>query len=91
MKKYLVGFIFVLMILSPIYAATGFAITYGETTYGNSNWKNSMDTYFQTKTTKNVSDAATKLLLHLKLTQFPQISQGKPIQPARSIRVPWWI
>ncbi|MTK63988.1 MAG: DUF1002 domain-containing protein [Methanobacterium sp.] len=62
MKKYLVGFIFVLMILSPIYAATGFAITYGETTYGNSNWKNSMDTYFQTKTTKNVSDATTKVV-----------------------------
>ncbi len=62
MKKYLVGFIFVLMILSPIYAATGFAITYGETTYGNSNWKNSMDTYFQTKTTKNISDATTKVV-----------------------------
>lgn len=62
MKKYLVGLIVVLMVLSPIYAVSGFAITYGETTYTNSNWKNSMDTYFQTKTTKNVSDAATKVV-----------------------------
>ncbi|UTB31475.1 MAG: DUF1002 domain-containing protein [Methanobacterium sp. ERen5] len=77
MKKYLVGFIFVLMILSPIYAATGFAITYGETTYGNSNWKNSMDTYFQTKTTKNVSDAATKVVTASEVNAISSNITGK--------------
>lgn len=50
------------MVLSPIYGATGFAITYGETTYANSDWKNTMNTYFQSKTTKNVSDATTKVV-----------------------------
>lgn len=77
MKKYLVGFIFVLMILSPIYAVTGFAITYGETTYGNSNWKNSMDTYFQTKTTKNVSDAATKVVTASEVNAISSNITGK--------------
>jgi uncharacterized protein YpuA (DUF1002 family) len=77
MKKYLVGFIFVLMILSPIYAATGFAITYGETTYGNSNWKNSMDAYFQTKTTKNVSDAATKVVTASEVNAISSNITGK--------------
>ncbi len=50
------------MVLSPIYGATGFAITYGETTYSNSDWKNSMNAYFQSKTTKNISDANTKVV-----------------------------
>jgi uncharacterized protein YpuA (DUF1002 family) len=77
MKKYLVGFIFVLMILSPIYAVSGFAITYGETTYGNSNWKNSMDTYFQTKTTKNVSDAATKVVTASEVNAISSNITGK--------------
>jgi uncharacterized protein YpuA (DUF1002 family) len=62
MKKFLVGLIFVLMMLGPIYGASGFAITYGETTYANSDWKNSMNSYFQSKTTKNVSDATTKVV-----------------------------
>lgn len=62
MKKILVGLIFVLMVLSPIYGASGFAITYGETTYANSDWKNSMNSYFQSKTTKNISNATTKVV-----------------------------
>ena len=77
MKKYLVGFIFVLMVLSPIYAATGFAITYGEATYANSNWKNSMDTYFQTKTTKNVSDATTKVVTASEVNAISSNITGK--------------
>jgi len=77
MKKYLVGFIFVLMVLSPIYATTGFAITYGETTYANSNWKNSMDTYFQTKTTKNVSDATTKVVTASEVNAISSNITGK--------------
>jgi uncharacterized protein YpuA (DUF1002 family) len=62
MKKIIVGLIFVLMVLSPIYGASGFAITYGETTYANSDWKNSMNSYFQSKTTKNISSATTKVV-----------------------------
>ncbi len=62
MKKWAVGLILVLMVLSPIYGVSGFAITYGETTYANSDWKNSMNSYFQSKTSKNISDATSKVI-----------------------------
>jgi uncharacterized protein YpuA (DUF1002 family) len=62
MKKLALGVILVIMILSPIYGVSGFAITYGETTYANSDMKNSMNSYFQSKTSKNVSDATSKVV-----------------------------
>lgn len=77
MKKFLVGVIFVLMVLSPIYGATGFAITYGETTYANSDWKNSMNTYFQSKTTKNISDATTKVVTASEVNAISSNITGK--------------
>lgn len=62
MKKLLIGLILVLITLSPIYAVSGFAVTYGETTYGNSAWKNSVNNYFQSHTSKNISDANSKVI-----------------------------
>lgn len=62
MKKLALGLILLIMIISPIYGVSGFAITYGETTYTNADWKNSMNTYFQSKTSKNVSDATSKVV-----------------------------
>ena len=62
MKKLALGLIIVLMVMSPIYGVSGFAITYGETTYANADWKNSMNTYFQSKTSKNISDATSKVV-----------------------------
>ena len=62
MKKLALGVIIVLMVLSPIYGVSGFAITYGETTYANADWKSSMNTYFQSKTSKNINDATSKVI-----------------------------
>lgn len=62
MKRLVIGIIVTLMIISPIYGVSGFAITYGETTYANADWKNSMNTYFQSKTSKNISDATSKVI-----------------------------
>jgi uncharacterized protein YpuA (DUF1002 family) len=62
MKKLALGLILIIMIISPIYGVSGFAITYGETTYANADWKNSINTYFQSKTSKNISDATSKVV-----------------------------
>jgi uncharacterized protein YpuA (DUF1002 family) len=62
MKKLLIGLILVIIMLSPVYSASGFAVTYGETTYANSNMKNTMNNYFQSKTSKNITDATSKVV-----------------------------
>ena len=62
MKKLLIGLILIIIMLSPVYSASGFAVTYGETTYANANLKNSMNSYFQSKTSKNITDATSKVV-----------------------------
>lgn len=62
MKKYMAGFLLVLVLIAPIYAVSGFSITLGEATSNNAAYKNSMLSYFQSKTDKNVSDANTKVI-----------------------------
>ncbi len=62
MKKFAIGLILVIMMLSPVYSVSGFAVTYGETTYANADWKNSMNSYFQSKTSKNIDDATSKVI-----------------------------
>ena len=46
MKKLVIGLILVIIMLSPVYSVSGFAITYGETTYANADFKNSMNDCF---------------------------------------------
>lgn len=48
--------------LSPVYSASGFAVTYGETTNANMNMKNTVNSYFQSKTSKNINDATSKVV-----------------------------
>lgn len=62
MKKYMAGFLLVLVLIAPIYAVSGFSITLGEATNNNAAYKNSMLNYFQSKTDKNVTDANTKVI-----------------------------
>ncbi len=62
MKKLALGLILVIMILSPVYSVSGFAITYGETTYANADWKSSMNSYFQSKTSKNINEATSRII-----------------------------
>ena len=77
MKKFAIGLILVIMMLSPVYSASGFAVTYGETTYGNSDWKNSMNTYFQSKTTKNINDATSKVITASEVNAISTNITGK--------------
>ncbi|MDO8870740.1 MAG: DUF1002 domain-containing protein [Methanobacteriaceae archaeon] len=62
MKKYMAGFLLVLVLIAPIYAVSGFSITLGEATNNNAAYKNSMLSYFQSKTDKNITDATTKVI-----------------------------
>jgi uncharacterized protein YpuA (DUF1002 family) len=62
MKKLLIGLILIIIMLSPVYSASGFAVTYGETTYANANMKNTVNSYFQSKTSKNINDATSKVV-----------------------------
>jgi len=62
MKKLLIGLFLIIIMLSPVYSASGFAVTYGETTYGNANLKNTVNTYFQSKTSKNINDTTSKVV-----------------------------
>lgn len=62
MKKYMAGFLLVLVLIAPIYAVSGFSITLGEATNNNAAYKNSMLSYFQSKTDKNITDANTKVI-----------------------------
>jgi uncharacterized protein YpuA (DUF1002 family) len=77
MKKFAIGLILVIMMLSPVYSASGFAVTYGETTYGNSDWKNSMNTYFQSKTSKNINDATSKVITASEVNAISKNITGK--------------
>ena len=77
MKKFAIGLILVIMMLSPVYSASGFAVTYGETTYGNSDWKNSMNTYFQSKTSKNINDATSKVITASEVNAISTNITGK--------------
>lgn len=62
MKKILIGILVVLMALTPIYSASGVVITLGEATAANSAWKNSVMSYFNSNTDKNMSNATTKVI-----------------------------
>ncbi len=77
MKKLALGVIIVLMVLSPIYGVSGFSITYGESTYANSAWKNSMDSYFQSKTSKNIKDSTSKVITASEVNAISQNITGR--------------
>ncbi len=66
MKKYIVGFLLLLVFITPLYASSqeviGFSVILGETTHNNENYKNSMLNYFQTKTDKDVSEIPIKII-----------------------------
>jgi uncharacterized protein YpuA (DUF1002 family) len=83
MKKLLLGLILVIMILSPVYSASGFAITYGETTYTNSDLKNTMNNYFQSKTSKNISTATSKVVTASEVNAISTNITGNTYPPSQ--------
>ncbi len=69
MKKYIVGILIILMIISPLYAVygtsvekLGTSITIGETTANNNAYKNSMIDYFQTKTDQDLNSVPMDII-----------------------------
>ena len=77
MKKLIVGIIIVLMALSPIYGASGFAITLGQTTYTNPQLKSTTMDYFQSHTDKSVVNATLKLITATEVNQIAKNITGK--------------
>jgi uncharacterized protein YpuA (DUF1002 family) len=54
--------IILVVALSPVYSAQGLAITYGETTYSNQAYKDSMYNYFQSHSDKDLKDANYRVI-----------------------------
>jgi len=77
MKKLLIGIIILLMAVSPIYGASGFAITIGETTNDNQQWKNSVMNYFQSHSDRNASEATKKLITATEVNQVSKDITGR--------------
>jgi uncharacterized protein YpuA (DUF1002 family) len=77
MKKYIAVILLVLVAISPIYGASGFSVTVGETTNANQAWKNSVMNYFQSHTDKNVSTANTKLITASEVNEISQNVTGR--------------
>ena len=77
MKKLIVGILLLLMALSPVYGASGFAITFGETTYANPQWKSSTMGYFQSHTDKNVSNATNNVITASEVNKISKDITGR--------------
>lgn len=65
------------MAISPIYGVSGFAITFGETTYANPQWKSSVLNYFQSNTDKKVGSANTKVVTASEVNQVARDITGR--------------
>lgn len=77
MKKIIVGILLLFMAISPIYGASGFAITYGETTNSNADMKNTVMTYFNSHTDKQLSDATTKVVTATEVNAISKDITGR--------------
>lgn len=79
MKRLLLASIVLMFLISPIYSAStsGFAITYGETTYNNPSYKSSVLNYFQSQTSKNVSTANSKVITASEVNQISKNITGR--------------
>ncbi len=62
MRRLLLMLIIIVVALSPVYSAQGLAITYGETTYSNQAYKDSMYNYFQSHSDKDLKDANYRVI-----------------------------
>lgn len=81
MKKILIGILVVLMALAPIYSASGFVITIGEATNSNSAWKNSVISYFESNTDKNIDNGTVRVITASEVNQISQNISGTTYTP----------
>lgn len=62
MRRWFLMLIILMVAMSPVYSAQGLAITYGETTYSNQAYKDSMYNYFQSRSDKDLKDATYRVI-----------------------------
>ncbi|HHT19223.1 MAG: DUF1002 domain-containing protein [Euryarchaeota archaeon] len=83
MKKLLLAIIVTIIVLSPVYSAStnswgsGFAITYGETTYNNPSYKNSVVNYFESHTNRNLDEANTEVITAMEVNKVSKDITGR--------------
>lgn len=79
MKKLLLVLIILIAFLGSVYGAStsGFAITYGETTYNNPSYKSTVNTYFQSHSDKNLSTFNTKVVTASQVNQIAKNITGR--------------
>ncbi len=79
MKKLLLVLIILIAFLGSVYGAStsGFAITYGETTYNNPSYKSTVNTYFQSHTDKNLSTFNTAIVNASQVNQIAKNITGR--------------
>jgi uncharacterized protein YpuA (DUF1002 family) len=79
MKKLLLVLIILIAFLGSVYGAStsGFAITYGETTYNNPSYKSTVNTYFQSHTDKNLSTFNTTVVTASQVNQIAKNITGR--------------
>jgi len=81
MKKWIITVLILVAILAPIYASSGFSLTYGEATYANSQWKNSVINYFDSQTDKDLKQANVKIITASEVNTISQSITGLNYTP----------
>lgn len=77
MRRLLLLLIIIVVALSPVYSAQGLAITYGETTYSNQAYKDTMYNYFQSHSDKNLKDANYRVITASEVNSISKNITGR--------------
>ncbi|MDI6645306.1 MAG: DUF1002 domain-containing protein [Methanobacteriaceae archaeon] len=85
MKKLMVTVLILVVIAAPIYGSSGFSITYGEATNANSQWKNSVISYFQSQTDKDLKEANVKIITASEVNTISQSITGLNYTPDKIV------
>lgn len=85
MKRILIGILVILMALTPIYSASGLVITLGEATQSNTAWKNSVMSYFDSNSDKNLDTATTSVITASEVNLISQDISGKTYSPGEIV------
>ncbi|WP_296792168.1 DUF1002 domain-containing protein [uncultured Methanobrevibacter sp.] len=84
MRKSTIGIVILSIILVGMIIPIGFSgqadsvvITYGETTYGNANYKNTVDTFFQNQANADLKNANSKVITASEVNKIASTITGK--------------
>ena len=84
MRKSTIGIVILSIILVGMIIPIGFSgqadsvvITYGETTYGNANYKNTVDTFFQNQANADLKNANSKVITANEVNKIASTITGK--------------